>query len=213
MSFKRSLVTLCAAMAASMSAQAAFQFELTEVGSNVVLTGSGSFNVAGLTPTTGWVSGGGFLGPNSPFLQIGAFGAKLDMYSVAAVPAGASTFGTYGFIPAGVSTGDTTSFASDLNHVFGPHDWRFSVPAGYVSGTQLSGSATFTGTSFASLGITPGTYAWTWGSGATADSVTLTAAVPEPSTYAMALAGLGILGVWARRQKRIRQRPAEAATA
>lgn len=202
MSFKRSLLTLCAAMAASMSAQAAFQFELTEVGPNVVLTGSGSFNVAGLTPKTGLASAGGFLMPNFPILQVGAFGAQLDNYSVAAVPAGASTFGTYGIIPAGVETGDATAFSSDLNHAFGPHDWRFAVPAGYVSGTQLSGSATFTGTSFASLGITPGTYAWTWGSGATADSVTLTAAVPEPSTYAMALAGLGVLGLWARRQQR-----------
>jgi len=214
MFFKRSLVTLCAAMAVSMSAQAAFQFELKEVGPDVVLTGSGSFNIAGLTPRTGFTNGGGFLGPNFPLLQVGASGAPMDVYSVAAV--GASTFGTFGFVAAGVATGDAIAFASDLNHVFGPNDWRLSVPAGYISGTQLSGSATFTGRSFASLGITPGTYTWSWGSSiATGDSVTLNAvsAVPEPSSVAMALAGLGVLGVWARRQKRISQRPAEAAAA
>jgi hypothetical protein len=56
------------------------------------------------------------------------------------------------------------------------------------------------------LGLNTGSYTWTWGSGATADSLTLnitaTASVPEPETYAMLLAGLGVLGAVARRQRR-----------
>ena len=40
------------------------------------------------------------------------------------------------------------------------------VPRGYVSGTFLSDSATYSGKTFATLGVTPGTYVWTWGTGA-----------------------------------------------
>jgi MYXO-CTERM domain-containing protein len=90
------------------------------------------------------------------------------------------------------------------------------VPAGYVSGGLLSGTATFAGQTLASLGATLGTYTWTWGSGATADSMTLkvgtVTAVPEPSAYALALAGLGVLGFWGRRQK-AQKRTAEVAAA
>jgi len=38
--------------------------------------------------------------------------------------------------------------------------------------------------------------------GTTVVSQSFTSPVPEPSTYAMALAGLGVLGLWARRQQR-----------
>jgi hypothetical protein len=65
------------------------------------------------------------------------------------------------------------------------------LPQGYVSGDPLSDSATYTGATFASLGVTPGTYVWTWGSGADADNFTLQigpTAAPEPSSLLL-LAG------------------------
>jgi hypothetical protein len=61
------------------------------------------------------------------------------------------------------------------------------VPHLYVSDSALSDSATWTNSSFSSLGVTPGTYVWTWGSGADADSLTLDV-VPAP-----ALSGLPLL--------------------
>jgi hypothetical protein len=75
------------------------------------------------------------------------------------------------------------------------------VPSGYVSGSLLSDTATYINQTFASLGAIPGTYLWTWGSGASDDTFTLqigpVAAVPEPSSLLLlgiALAGLMLVG-------------------
>ena len=73
------------------------------------------------------------------------------------------------------------------------------VPDGYVSGSPLSDTATYDSQTFSSLGATPGTYEWTWGTGPNQNFTLVigAAAVPEPSTWAMMLlgfAGLGFLG-------------------
>jgi hypothetical protein len=74
------------------------------------------------------------------------------------------------------------------------------VPSGYHSGDPLMGTSTYDNQTFGSLGATPGTYVWTWGRGADADSVTLdigaAPAVPEPGSLTLlgiALAGLGVV--------------------
>ena len=68
------------------------------------------------------------------------------------------------------------------------------VPTGYVSGASLGTSTdTWSGATFASLGVAPGTYTWTWGTGADADSFTLqigAAAVPEPASLTLTALGL-----------------------
>jgi len=77
----------------------------------------------------------------------------------------------------------------------------FLVPSGYVyvSGQSLSGTATYSSTTISALGMTPGTYTWTWGSGGNADSFVLTiespspAAVPTLSEWAQILLGLMVL--------------------
>jgi hypothetical protein len=73
------------------------------------------------------------------------------------------------------------------------------VPVGYVSGTVLSDSATWTGQSLASLGLTPGTYTYTWGSGIHADSATVQIGntTPEPGTVPL-LGAILALGLAAR---------------
>lgn len=62
---------------------------------------------------------------------------------------------------------------------------------GYVSNSDISGSMTFKNKSFNSLGVTPGTYNWTYQSGG-ATMVSLTT-VPEPHEYAM-VASLSLVG-------------------
>jgi hypothetical protein len=66
-----------------------------------------------------------------------------------------------------------------------------SVPSGYASDNPLSDTATYDTATFSGLGVSPGSYVWTWGSGAHADSFTLQigpAAVPESSSL-LPLAG------------------------
>ena len=78
-----------------------------------------------------------------------------------------------------------------------------AVPLGYVSGASLGTStATWSGATITSLGLTPGSYVWTWGDGPTADTFTLdivaggvtgVPAAPEPATWGMML--LGFVGL------------------
>jgi len=80
------------------------------------------------------------------------------------------------------------------------------VPSGYTSDSALGPSSDiFDNTNFAVLGITPGTYVWTWGSGAD-QSFTLEieapTATPLPAALPLFATGLGGLGLLSWRRKR-----------
>ena len=75
------------------------------------------------------------------------------------------------------------------------------VPQGYVSGDPLSDTSTYINQTFASLGVTPGTYEWIWGTGSdknfTLDIEAPVPPVPEPPSLALlaaAVAGLALAG-------------------
>jgi hypothetical protein len=62
--------------------------------------------------------------------------------------------------------------------------------------STLASNMEFAGQTFASIGLTPGTYTWTWGSAINADSLTVQigpAAGPEPAS--VRAVGLGLLGL------------------
>jgi hypothetical protein len=71
----------------------------------------------------------------------------------------------------------------------------------------FTSSATWAGTTISGLGLAPGTYKWTWGSGANADDikVVIPSATPEPGS--LALLGMGVAGMvaygWRRRKHSI----------
>jgi PEP-CTERM motif len=77
-----------------------------------------------------------------------------------------------------------------------------SPPGGYISGDWLSGEATFAGADFEDLGLTPGTYVWSWGAGLHADTFTVQIGVPEPSTWAILMVGFGGVGLVGYRRTR-----------
>jgi hypothetical protein len=76
-------------------------------------------------------------------------------------------------------------------------------PAGHTSNSPVNGSATYSGQTLASVGMTPSTL-WKWYLGADGDdsqSITVVG-VPEPSTYVIAFAGVASASVlYGRRRK------------
>jgi PEP-CTERM motif len=194
--FKLTALALGAAiMVSSVPAQAAYVINIVQSGPNVVATGAGSINLAGLSGPGTSSSTGSSLNPVFGIAAIGSGGA-LDIYSFVSsgMPA---NFGTGGLQFSSTSNGNTVAIGSSV--IF--------VPRSYISGTSLGTStATWTNTTFALLGLRPGTYIWTWGNGATTDSSTLhitAPPVPEPATWTSMLFGLGLTAFALRRKKYI----------
>jgi hypothetical protein len=102
-----------------------------------------------------------------------------------------TSFGSGGFTIADTGSGDPVGIGPGAP----PNLLELTVPMHYASGDPLSDSSTYDNQTFTTLGVTPGTYEWTWGTGAN-QNFTLQigpAAVPEPSSLALlgvALAGL-----------------------
>jgi hypothetical protein len=161
-------------------AEAGYTVTLQQVGPDVVATGSGAINLTGLTflqldgpfspeifPGAGVQVGGGIVtGPTS---------SSVDSYSGAGGP---TSFGSGGVTLASSGSGDMVGILPI--RVYPDLFARFLiVPRGYVSGTFLSNSATYSGKTLASLGVTPGTYVWRWGTGPN-QNFTLQIPVPPP---------------------------------
>ncbi len=160
------------------SARGAFVFTLQQTGANVVLTGTGTIRLGGLS-YLGHDYDFGYIHPNAGILVGGpATGVTNTAYTMSAGPA---SFGLGGPRNATSGTGDMV--------LVGGQNLELDLPQGYVSGAPLADSAVFANTTLADLGATPGSYTYTWGSGANADFLTVNI-VPEPST--LALLGLGV---------------------
>jgi hypothetical protein len=101
-----------------------------------------------------------------------------------------------------------TSESGDAVGFNGRSGGSIYVPTGYVSGSALSGTAFYAGTTLADFGLTLGeTYTATWGTGPDADSFVITtvppvAAVPEPGTFAVAGLAMPALGLLAWKKRK-----------
>lgn len=139
-----------------------FNVTVTQVGNDVVWSGSGSFNLAALTSAGDTIVAAGY----SSELAIWAIGpnTSVDTYS--------GTI-TYPFIFGTSSVGVTSTSGSTFGILPGGSGRLLYVPSGYVSNTNISGTATYANKTIAEAGLTPGTYTWSWGSGANASSLVM----------------------------------------
>jgi len=176
----------------TQSARANYIVTMQEVGSNVVATGSGAFNLMGLNSSGTGASVAAADGDINTGLPSGA---SVDFYSGFTGP---TSFGSGDAFFPNTGSGDLVGIAA------GAMFPKFLVvPQGYASGTALSDSMTFNNNTFASLGVTPGTYVWTWGTVMNADSFTLQigpAGVPDAGST-LSLFSLASLGLVALRRK------------
>lgn len=173
-------------------AQAGYIVTVAEEGPNVVATGAGSLDIGALTLVASLGAGADEINPSAGLIEVGSSLLAGTVYSgitgpVSFGPGGSTVTASDSGPLVGVSGGDTLASEPVL-----------VVPQGYVSDTPISAStATWDSATFTSLGITPGTYVWNWGSGATADSFTLDivapASVPEPAS--LTLLGAGVIGL------------------
>jgi hypothetical protein len=140
-----------------------FNVTISQVGSDVVWSGSGSFNLTALTSDGPGSMGGGYnsgqavwaIGPDT----------SVDTYS------GTITY------PASFGTSNvavTSNTGSTFGILPGGSGRLLYVPSGYVSNTNISGSSTYANKTIASAGLTPGTYTWSWGSGGNASTLVMT---------------------------------------
>jgi VPDSG-CTERM motif len=189
------LFALTAVVALSFAHPAqAFTITMDQVGSNVVANGSGAFNLTGLTNNNGRLAPlAANVFPSAGVIQTGPQPQVfLDIFNGFSGP---TSFGSGSRTSASLTSGDTVTLDASDNILALPH--------GYVSGTALSDMMTFNNATFASLGLTPGTYEWTWGTGLANQNFTLvieSAGVPDAGST-LSLLSFASLGLVALRRK------------
>lgn len=182
------------------TARASLIIAFSQDGANVDAVGTGSLNFLGLS-----FSGFDF---NTPFVKASAATVLLgkvppvytDAYSGSI--SGPSTFGSGG---SHAATSGASAAPGGTGAGIDAADGRLFVPGGYASGDSFTVSSIWESTTINDLGLTPGTYTWTWGSEAqgTADSLTVVvpSSVPEPASLALlSIAGLAWAGCGRRKR-------------
>jgi hypothetical protein len=159
-----------------------------------VATGSGALNFIGLTETD-FVIEQSRINPGQGTILTGLQSTTLFEDVFTGSITGPTSFGSGGLTNA--SSGQS-GFLVGIN---GTLDQIF-LPGGVSNIQDLSGTATYSNTTVAGLGVTPGTYTWTWGTGAN-QNFTLQigpAGVPDTGST-LSLLSLASLGLVALRRK------------
>jgi hypothetical protein len=139
---------------------------VSQVGPDVVWSGSGSFNTTALTPDGTEVIGAGFLAAQAIWVVGSASPITVDVYT--GVTTFQSSFGAGGPIGTPSGSGDTFGILPNATNR------NLLVPTGYTSGSFISGSTTYAGATITGMGLTPGVYTWSWGSGGNTSTLVMT---------------------------------------
>ena len=193
------LLALCAAsLLYAGPARAIVQLFVQQVGSDVVITGSGSANTTDLTISRNESSYTNVLTDSQIYAGSDAFGnANVDLWEDLSLT-GPLVFGNDPSVTENPSAGTGDLFGIIADN--GSSASLLVLPVAYSSGASLSGTSTFTSTTLAQLGLTQGQIStWTWGSGANADSLRLEVqGVPAP----LPIAGAAVAFHCSRRLRR-----------
>jgi hypothetical protein len=194
------LLTVCL----TGNALAGIVFDISESGPNLVVTATGSLDLTGFTNTQtngAWNSGLTYIRPATVTAGSGSF----DSYTTGTTfftSGGALTTQVFpsgpAYLSASTSSGDYVAFQLSGTPPVNP---LIYVPTGYTSNAPINGTATYSGLSLASLGMTPSTV-WKWYLGADGDESQSITIVPEPSTYVIAFAGVAGASVLCGRRKK-----------
>ena len=157
------------------SAQAGYVATLTEQASNVEASGSGALDVTGLTLRGSGFSTATFISPSSNLVVIGeapapGSGGLSDSYFLPTNTITPPSFGSGSFASGSGTGGKVGILSSDV----------LVVPFRYITDTPFTSTATFPGVTFNTLGVTPGTYEWTWGGGLNQNFALEIGATPLP---------------------------------
>lgn len=171
------------------AAQAGVTVTLQEQGADVVMSASGTLNLSALTQGSAGSCDGG-IRPTNPVVVSVSPGFGNPCQSYIGTFAGPAAFGP------GLDLTNTSAGPGEFTVTISPDTNTLVVPPGYVSGAPVSGTVVFENHDFSSLGVTPGTYTWTWGTGEDADFFTLNitdAVAPVAAQPVPVLPGWGLM--------------------
>jgi PEP-CTERM motif-containing protein len=188
-----SVAVLALGTVSASTARASYVTIFEDVGSNVVEIGGGTLDLTDLRFASRGITGS-FVQPSAPVYASGAVAAIENVFT--GDISGPADWGPGSVTSASLSSGDGVGIEGRKMLII--------VPQGYMFGAPLSETSTYLDTSLTSLGLTPGTYVYSWGMGPHADTFTVdvvASSVPEPSTWAMMLVSFAGLGYTALRRK------------
>lgn len=130
-----------------------FNVTITQVGNDVVWSGSGSFNLTELTLEGPDTMVGGYSASNA----VWAIGPSTSVDKYSGTITYPTNFGSGG-------SGVTSNTGSTFGILPGGSGRLLYVPSGYTSNTNISGTSTYANTTISAMGLSGGTYTWSWGS-------------------------------------------------